>query len=154
MSRENKGFTLIELLVVIAIIGVLASTVLASLNTARTKARDARRIADLHQIGLALEFYIDQNNTYPGDPTTYFWISDNNYPGAGPWPPCSTTTGGLKSWLASVCTFNDPLGYPYAYTFIDSTHYRVGARFELTDHRGAAFLSGNGSIIANYFEPK
>lgn len=63
--RKNKGFTLIELLVVIAIIGILASIVLASLNSARQKSRDAKRMADLQQIKLALELYFDANNTYP-----------------------------------------------------------------------------------------
>jgi len=64
-KRKNKGFTLIELLVVIAIIGVLASVVLASLNSARKKSRDARRVADVKQLQLALELYFDANSEYP-----------------------------------------------------------------------------------------
>ena len=59
--HSGAGFTLVELLVVIAIIGVLSSVVLVSLNSARTKARDAKRVADLASLRLALEGYYDGN---------------------------------------------------------------------------------------------
>jgi len=64
-TNTKRGFTLIELLVVIAIIGILSSVVLASLNSARQKSRDARRIGDVKQVQLALEMYYDSNNGYP-----------------------------------------------------------------------------------------
>ena len=62
---ESRGFTLIELLVVVAIIGILSSIVLASLNSARQKGRDARRVSDLKQLQLALELSYDANASYP-----------------------------------------------------------------------------------------
>ncbi|MBU6320955.1 MAG: prepilin-type N-terminal cleavage/methylation domain-containing protein [Patescibacteria group bacterium] len=65
LPQHNRGFTLIELLVVIAIIGLLSSIVLASLNTARSKSRDARRESDLQSIQTALELYYSDHNTYP-----------------------------------------------------------------------------------------
>lgn len=65
MQTKTRGFTLIELLVVIAIIGILSSVVLASLNSARVKGRDARRISDVKQLQLALELYYDANQSYP-----------------------------------------------------------------------------------------
>lgn len=55
MKKYTKGFTLIELLVVIAIIGILASIVLVSLNSARNKGKDARIISDVQQVRTALE---------------------------------------------------------------------------------------------------
>jgi prepilin-type N-terminal cleavage/methylation domain-containing protein len=64
-KNQQHGFTLIELLVVIAIIGVLASVILTSLNTARSKARDAQRRSDAHQITLAIESYFSTNGAYP-----------------------------------------------------------------------------------------
>lgn len=51
---------------VVAIIGMLSSVVLASLNTARQKGRDTRRIADLAQLQVALELYYSSTNSqYP-----------------------------------------------------------------------------------------
>lgn len=61
----RRGFTLIELLVVMAIIALLASIILASLNSTRSKGRDARRISDIKQLQLALSLYYDQNGYFP-----------------------------------------------------------------------------------------
>jgi len=78
--KNNNGFTLIELLVVIAIIGLLASIVMVSVNSAREKARTAKAKAELKQLQLAVEMYYDTNGAYPcaghyypgvnGDPTS------------------------------------------------------------------------------------
>ena len=61
---KNKGFTLIELLVVIAIIGILASVVLASLNTARAKGADAAVKANLNNMRAQAELFYDTGSTY------------------------------------------------------------------------------------------
>lgn len=57
----KKGFTLIELLIVIAIIGILASVVLGSLNTARTKAEDALIKSNLTNIRGQASIWYDEN---------------------------------------------------------------------------------------------
>jgi len=63
---NKKGFTLIELLVVIAIIGLLSSIVLASLNSARDKAKEANILASLKSINNQAEIYRLDHNTYEG----------------------------------------------------------------------------------------
>lgn len=62
--NTKKGFTLIELLVVIAIIGILASVVLASLNTARGKGANAAIKANLSGVRAQAELIYSDDNDY------------------------------------------------------------------------------------------
>ena len=53
------GFTLIELLVVIAIVGLLLGLLLPATQMAREAARRSQCRSQLHQVGLALDMYVD-----------------------------------------------------------------------------------------------
>lgn len=61
-NTNTRGFTLIELLVVIAIIGILASVVLASLNTARDKGANAAAKSSLNNMRAQAELIYDTAN--------------------------------------------------------------------------------------------
>ncbi|MCK9352503.1 MAG: type II secretion system protein [Candidatus Paceibacterota bacterium] len=63
--KKQKGFTLIELLVVIAIIAILSTVVMAGLNSARAKGRDAKRLSDVKSLQKALDLYYDTCGGYP-----------------------------------------------------------------------------------------
>ncbi len=122
-KSTSRGFTLIELLVVIAIIGILSSIVLASLNTARQKGRDTRRLADVKQIQLALELYYDANGGYPN--------------------AISTSTLVTPGYISSVPTHpSNHAAYSYAGlgSGVTCSKYHLGASLESATHNA---LSGD-----------
>jgi prepilin-type N-terminal cleavage/methylation domain-containing protein len=96
----SKGFTLIELLVVIAIIGILASIVLASLNSARSKGGDATVKSDLHSIQQEAE--LDNNNS------CYTYPSTANCSAAAPAVQAVGTCPLVAANAASGSIFKDP----------------------------------------------
>lgn len=63
----KKGFSLVEILVVITIIGLLSATATISFERQRARSRDAKRIADVSNLGIGVEGYKSITGQYPSD---------------------------------------------------------------------------------------
>jgi prepilin-type N-terminal cleavage/methylation domain-containing protein len=79
---SRRAFTLIELLVVIAIIAILAALLLPSLSMAKQKGWTTSCNSNLHQIGLGMRMYADDNSgLYPESGGDIYWNAID--PGTG-----------------------------------------------------------------------
>ncbi|HEY0980256.1 MAG TPA: type II secretion system protein [Candidatus Paceibacterota bacterium] len=96
---KNRGFTLIELLVVIAVIGILASVVMASLNSARVKARNARRSSDVVQLRNAVNLAITDSGIFP--PSGWACISATCYGLWSQYPADASVDAMLAPYISS-----------------------------------------------------
>ena len=162
MRNSTTGFTLIELLVVIAIIGLLSSVVLASLTSARVKARDAKRLSDLRQVKIALELFYSQYEFYPytkaEGPWFAMWQHLQNCLSLG----TDECVGGTGSNPGSYSTFmskvpQDPSGnddahtYHYGYPLSSDVNicYRNSPQTAMLGYRLHATLENAGSVVLN-----
>lgn len=66
-KKLDKIGKIFIILYVIVAVGILSTLLLLQLGTARAKARDAKRIADMNQIRSGLELYFDDRGVYPNE---------------------------------------------------------------------------------------
>jgi prepilin-type N-terminal cleavage/methylation domain-containing protein len=97
-KRNVEAFTLIELLVVIAIIAILASLLLPALARAKESGRRAACKNNLHQTGVAMQIYTQDNNNL---------LPDLRY---SPYTATPPTAVGLWAWDIST-NFTDQMIY-------------------------------------------
>lgn len=125
-KEKRLGFTLIELLVVVSLIGILATLVLANLNAARQRGRDAQRKSDLRNIQTALRLYYNDYGRYPTGAANIVGCGEDGT-GFCVWGDSFETDN--HTYMSTLPT--DPLpDIDYNYVWIDADNYTLTACLE------------------------
>ena len=136
-KKVQKQWALAGIIVVVASIILsffLATLVLFQLNVARTKARDVRRISDMHQIQTAVQYYYEDHGEYPSDISNTLigpYFESGNVP-LDPFSPFSPT-------------------HPYGYAFD-----RASGRYQIytTLENKSTFLEKDADVDTSHWSPK
>ena len=166
VGGRRRGFTLIELLVVIAIIGILASLLLPVFARAKSSARRASCLNNLHQMEVAAFSYIGDNGDF--FPIAYYQVITNGTNFSFAWDLTTITSGGTNlvipgllwegqgnaqvqqcpSFTGSANWNTDPFtGYNYNTSYVGHGQYEAipsPVKYSMLKHPYKTALFGDG----------
>jgi len=132
--RRRRGFTLIELLVVISIIGVLMAMLLPAVQMAREAARRATCQSQSHQLGLALQNFMNAKNYFPAAVTYKETATETDGVGKSVINTAVTTPSigaGMHNWVLDLLPYMDQQAlydaYNPAYAYNDNLPAHVSS---------------------------